>query len=35
MQLKNLIILQNKVDLVNEVQAQEQCDQIRDFVKGE
>jgi translation initiation factor 2 subunit 3 len=34
MQLKNLIILQNKVDLVSETQAQDQCEQIRDFVKG-
>jgi len=34
MQLKNLLILQNKIDLINETQARDQCDQIKNFVQG-
>lgn len=34
MQLKNLLILQNKIDLINESQAKEQQEQIRNFVEG-
>lgn len=34
MQLKNLLILQNKIDLINETQAKEQHDQIKSFVEG-
>jgi translation initiation factor 2 subunit 3 len=34
MQLKNLVILQNKIDLINEMQAKEQHEQIRNFVQG-
>lgn len=34
MKLKHILILQNKIDLVKENQAKEQCDQILAFVKG-
>lgn len=34
MKLKNIIILQNKVDLVKEAEAAAQCEEIRTFVKG-
>jgi len=34
MKLKNIIILQNKIDLVKEAQAKEQYDQIIKFVQG-
>ncbi|KAI1731641.1 elongation factor tu GTP binding domain-containing protein [Ditylenchus destructor] len=34
MQLKNLLILQNKIDLINETQAKEQQEQIRNFVEA-
>ena len=34
MQLKNLIILQNKIDLINENQANDQYEQIKSFVNG-
>ena len=34
MQLKNVIILQNKVDLIKESQAKEQQEQIKNFVQG-
>jgi len=34
MQLKNLIILQNKIDLIKESQAKEQQEQIKNFVQG-
>lgn len=34
MKLKHIIILQNKIDLVKETQAQEQYDQILKFVQG-
>ncbi|CAK5012164.1 unnamed protein product [Meloidogyne enterolobii] len=34
MQLKNLIILQNKIDLINENQANDQHEQIKSFVNG-
>ena len=34
MQLKHLLILQNKVDIVREQQAKEQYDQIKSFVQG-
>ena len=34
MKLKNMIILQNKIDLVKETQAKEQYEQILRFVKG-
>lgn len=34
MQLKHLLILQNKVDIVKESQAKEQYDQIKSFVQG-
>lgn len=34
MQLKNLVILQNKIDLIKESQAKEQQDQIKNFVQG-
>uniref|UniRef100_A0A915E6F3 protein-synthesizing GTPase n=1 Tax=Ditylenchus dipsaci TaxID=166011 RepID=A0A915E6F3_9BILA len=34
MQLKNLLILQNKIDLINESQAKDQQDQIKNFVEG-
>ncbi|CAJ0585201.1 unnamed protein product, partial [Mesorhabditis spiculigera] len=34
MQLKHLLILQNKVDLIKEVQAREQHEQIKSFVQG-
>ena len=35
MKLQHILILQNKIDLVKEVQAMEQHDQILAFVKGE
>ncbi|CAI4230113.1 unnamed protein product [Auanema sp. JU1783] len=34
MQLQNLLILQNKVDIIKESQAREQYDQIKSFVQG-
>lgn len=34
MQLKNLLILQNKIDLINESQGKDQYDQIKSFVEG-
>lgn len=34
MQLKHLLILQNKIDLIKESQAKEQYDQIKNFVQG-
>lgn len=34
MQLKHLLILQNKVDIIKESQAREQYDQIKSFVQG-
>lgn len=34
MQLRHIIILQNKIDLVKETQAEEQYGQIVEFVKG-
>lgn len=34
MQLKNLLILQNKIDLIKETQAKEQYEQIKNFVQG-
>ncbi len=34
MKLKHIIILQNKIDLVKEIQAQEQYEQILRFVQG-
>jgi translation initiation factor 2 subunit 3 len=34
MQLKNLLILQNKIDLIKESQAKEQQEQIKNFVQG-
>lgn len=34
MQLKNLLILQNKIDLINESQAKDQQDQIKNFVES-
>ncbi|CAJ0946436.1 unnamed protein product, partial [Mesorhabditis belari] len=34
MQLKHLLILQNKVDLIKEAQAKEQYEQIKSFVQG-
>lgn len=35
MKLNSILVLQNKIDLVKEVQAKEQYQQIIDFVKGE
>ena len=35
MKLKHIIILQNKIDLVKETQAQDQHEQILAFVQGE
>ena len=34
MKLKHIIILQNKIDLVKESQARDQCEQIRRFIQG-
>lgn len=34
MKLRNIIILQNKIDLVRETAAETQCAQIKDFIKG-
>ena len=34
MKLNSILVLQNKIDLVREVQAKEQYQQIIDFVKG-
>jgi translation initiation factor 2 subunit 3 len=34
MQLKHLLILQNKIDLIKESQAKEQQEQIKNFVQG-
>ena len=34
MKLKNIIIVQNKVDLVKETDAAQQCEEIRTFVRG-
>ncbi|CAF1530287.1 unnamed protein product, partial [Rotaria sordida] len=34
MKLNSILVLQNKIDLVKEVQAKEQYQQIIDFVKG-
>lgn len=34
MQLKNLLILQNKIDLIHENQARDQQDQIKNFVES-
>lgn len=34
MKLDNIIILQNKIDLINPNQASAQCEQIRNFIKG-
>lgn len=34
MQLKHLLILQNKIDLIKEAQATEQYEQIKSFVQG-
>jgi translation initiation factor 2 gamma subunit (eIF-2gamma) len=34
MQLKNLLILQNKIDLIKESQAKDQHDQIKNFIQG-
>uniref|UniRef100_A0A914PHU0 Tr-type G domain-containing protein n=1 Tax=Panagrolaimus davidi TaxID=227884 RepID=A0A914PHU0_9BILA len=34
MQLKHLLILQNKIDLIKEAQATEQFEQIKNFVQG-
>lgn len=34
MKLKHILILQNKIDLVKEIQAKEQHDQIIKFVQG-
>ncbi|KAL3102136.1 hypothetical protein niasHS_003545 [Heterodera schachtii] len=34
MKLKHLLILQNKIDLINESQAKDQHDQIKSFVEG-
>src|ERR1700735_2606854 len=34
MQLRNLLILQNKIDLIREQQAREQHEQIRAFIEG-
>lgn len=34
MKLKHILILQNKIDLVKEIQAKEQYDQILKFVQG-
>uniref|UniRef100_A0A0K0DW94 protein-synthesizing GTPase n=1 Tax=Strongyloides stercoralis TaxID=6248 RepID=A0A0K0DW94_STRER len=34
MQLKNLLILQNKIDLIKDSQARDQHDQIKSFVQG-
>ncbi|CAD5209726.1 UNVERIFIED_CONTAM: Eukaryotic translation initiation factor 2 subunit 3, X-linked, partial [Eudyptes robustus] len=34
MQLKNLLILQNKIDLIKESQAKDQQEQIKNFVQG-
>ena len=34
MKLRNIIILQNKIDLVRETAAETQCAQIQDFIKG-
>jgi translation initiation factor 2 gamma subunit (eIF-2gamma) len=34
MQLKHLLILQNKIDLIKESQAKEQQEQIKNFVYG-
>ena len=35
MKLNSILVLQNKIDLVKEIQAKEQYQQIIDFVKGE
>lgn len=34
MQLKHLLILQNKIDLINESQAKDQNEQIKNFIEG-
>lgn len=34
MKLRNIIILQNKIDLVRETAAETQCEQIRSFIRG-
>jgi translation initiation factor 2 gamma subunit (eIF-2gamma) len=34
MKLKNILILQNKIDLVKEAEAAAQWDEIRNFIKG-
>lgn len=34
MRLKNIIILQNKIDLVKEAEAAAQYDEIRSFIQG-
>lgn len=34
MKLKHMLILQNKIDLINETQAKDQHDQIKNFVEG-
>ena len=34
MNLKNIIILQNKIDLVKENEAANQYDEIRNFIQG-
>lgn len=35
MKLNSILVLQNKIDLVKEIQAKEQYQQIIDFVKGD
>lgn len=35
MQLKHILIMQNKIDLVKESQAKDQQDQIVKFIQGE
>lgn len=34
MKLQNIIILQNKIDLVKETSAESQCEEIKSFIKG-
>lgn len=35
MKLKHIIILQNKIDLIRDTQAKDQCQEILKFVQGE
>ncbi|CAF4564644.1 unnamed protein product, partial [Rotaria magnacalcarata] len=34
MNLKSILILQNKIDLVGQVKAEVQCEQIKSFIQG-